>query len=84
MTWAYSLRHLYKREYLNYYRINIIIKDYKDKELTLIVECRVDTFASQELDKEINDELGNFNSLIMDFTNLKYFSSSKLRVLIVT
>ncbi len=73
-----------KREYLNYYRINIIIKDYKDKELTLIVECRVDTFASQELDKEINDELGNFNSLIMDFTNLKYFSSSKLRVLIVT
>ena len=73
-----------KREYLNYYRINIIIKDYKDKELTLIVECRVDTLASKELDKEINDELGNFNSLIMDFTNLKYFSSSKLRVLIVT
>ena len=65
MTWAYSLRHLYKREYLNYYRINIIIKDYKDKELTLIVECRIDTFTSQELDRKINDGLGNFDSLIM-------------------
>lgn len=67
MTWAYSLRHLpiYKREYLNYYRINIIIKDYKDKELTLSVEFRIDTFTSQELDRKINDELGNFDSLIM-------------------
>ncbi|WP_462316409.1 STAS domain-containing protein [Methanobrevibacter sp.] len=52
--------------------------------MTLIVECRVDTFTSQELDREINDEQGNFNSLIMDFTNLEYFSSSRLRVLIVT
>lgn len=62
---VYAIFQSLLREYLNYYRKNIIIKDYKDKELTLIVECRIDTFTSQELDRKINDGLGNFDSLIM-------------------
>ena len=61
-----------------------ITKNYNEKELTLTVEGRIDTITSQDLDKEINEELGNFNSLIMDFTDLEYISSAGLRVLIAT
>ena len=59
-----------------------ITKNYNEKELTLIIEGRVDTITSQELDKEINNEIDNFDSLIMDFTDLDYISSAGLRVLI--
>ena len=61
-----------------------IIKNYNEKELTLSVKGRIDTITSQELDDEINDELGNFDSLIMDFSELDYISSAGLRVLILT
>ena len=61
-----------------------IIKEYDDKELVLAVEGRVDTITSQDLEKEINDEFGNFNSLILDFSALEYISSAGLRVLIGT
>ena len=61
-----------------------IMKDYNEKELTLSIEGRVDTITSQDLDKEISEEIGNFNSLILDFTGLEYISSAGLRVLIAT
>nr|WP_294998049.1 STAS domain-containing protein [uncultured Methanobrevibacter sp.] len=59
-----------------------IVKKYDKKELTMSIEGRIDTITSQILDKEINEEFGNFDSLILDFTNLEYISSSGLRVLI--
>ena len=61
-----------------------ITKNFNDKELTIIVEGRIDTITSQDLEKEINSEIGNFNRLIIDFTNLEYISSAGLRVLIST
>mgnify|MGYP002527735049 CR=1 FL=1 len=61
-----------------------ITKSFNEKELTLSVEGRIDTITSQDLSNEINDEMGNFNSLILDFANLEYISSAGLRVLIST
>ena len=61
-----------------------IEKNYNEKELTLAVEGRIDTITSKDLENEINVEIGNFDSLVMDFTNLEYISSAGLRVLIAT
>ncbi len=61
-----------------------IKKEYNEKELTLSVEGRIDTLTSQDLEKEITAEMGNFDSLIINFKDLEYISSAGLRVLIAT
>ena len=61
-----------------------IITDYNDKELTLTVEGHVDTTNAKDLEDAIDAELGDFDSLILDFANLEYISSAGLRVLIST
>lgn len=61
-----------------------IEKSYNEKELTLAVEGRIDTNTSKEFEEEIEIEMGNFDSLIIDFSQLEYISSAGLRVLIST
>ena len=61
-----------------------IIKNYNEKELRIIVKDRIDTISAPDFENEINDELGKFDSLIIDFTDLEYISSAGLRVLIAT
>lgn len=60
----------------------ILTKDYNEKKLIVAIEGRIDTITSQELDNEINNELGNFESLTLDFTSVEYISSAGLRVLV--
>lgn len=61
-----------------------IEKKYNEKELTIEVADRIDTVTAPDFENEIADEMGNFDSLIIDFSNLEYISSAGLRVLIST
>ena len=61
-----------------------LIKEYNEKELTITVKDKIDTVTAPDFENEIMDEMGNFNSLIVDLTDLKYISSAGLRVLIAT
>lgn len=59
-------------------------KIYNDKELTIKVDNEIDTVNAPDFENEINDEMGKFDSLILDFEKLEYISSAGLRVLIIT
>jgi anti-anti-sigma factor len=61
-----------------------LIKNYNEKELTIKVENKIDTITAPDFENEIMDEMGKFDSLIIDFTDLEYISSAGLRVLIAT
>ena len=61
-----------------------IEKNYDGEELTVLVENQIDTVTAPDFENEINDEMGKFNSLILDFKDLDYISSAGLRVLIAT
>ncbi len=61
-----------------------IVKKYNEKELTIEVGDRIDTVTAPDFENEILDEMGKFDSLIIDFSNLEYISSAGLRVLIAT
>lgn len=61
-----------------------LIKEYNENELTITVKDKIDTVTAPDFENEIMDEMGNFNSLIVDLTDLKYISSAGLRVLIAT
>lgn len=59
-----------------------MIKNFNEKELTISIEGRIDTITSNDLENEVNDEIDNFDSLILDFEKVKYISSAGLRVLV--
>ena len=61
-----------------------LIKEYNEKELTITVKDKIDTITAPDFENEIMDEMGKFDSLIIDFTDLEYISSAGLRVLIAT
>ena len=61
-----------------------LIKQYNEKELTITVKDKIDTITAPDFENEIMNEMGKFDSLIIDFTDLEYISSAGLRVLIAT
>ena len=61
-----------------------ITKTYDEKELTITVDERIDTVTAPDFENEIMDEMGNFDSLILDVNDLEYISSAGLRVLVLT
>lgn len=61
-----------------------IIKTYDEDRLTISVNGEIDTVAAPDLENEITDEMGKFDSLIFDFEKLEYLSSAALGVLIST
>ncbi len=50
--------------------------------LTIALEGRLDTMTAPELEAELNQSLGNAESLELDFGKLEYISSAGLRVLL--
>ena len=46
------------------------------------IDGRLDTITAPNLDKAINEELGDTKNLILDMQNLEYISSAGLRVLL--
>lgn len=57
-------------------------KSINGRVLTISIEGRIDTGTAPELDKEIKSSSENADSLILDFKNVNYISSSGLRVLL--
>ena len=50
--------------------------------LEIALEGRLDTMTAPELEAELNQSLGNAESLELDFGKLEYISSAGLRVLL--
>ena len=59
-----------------------IIKKTDNDTLTLIVEGKLDTATSPELEAVLKNEIKKFSNLVFDFKNLDYISSSGLRILL--
>ena len=58
-----------------------ISKSQEGSALTLVLEGRLDTVTSPELEAVVK-ELGNVDTLVMDIAGLEYVSSAGLRVLL--
>ena len=59
-----------------------ITKEMNGTNLTIALEGRLDTMTAPELEAEMNQSLGNADSLTLDFSKLEYISSAGLRVLL--
>ena len=59
-----------------------ITKELNGADLKIALEGRLDTMTAPELEAELNQSLGNAESLTLDFSGLDYVSSAGLRVLL--
>ncbi|MBR6881184.1 MAG: STAS domain-containing protein [Clostridiales bacterium] len=59
-----------------------INKTKNNDELEIVLEGRLDTTTSPDLEKEVKDDIDGIKSLAFDFTDLEYISSAGLRVLL--
>ena len=60
-----------------------IIKDKEGSKLTIILDGRLDTITSQQLEKELRTSINGITELVFDFEKLTYITSAGLRVLSV-
>lgn len=63
-------------------KIMTIEKKKDGAELVMVVEGRLDTNTSPQLETELKDSLEGVTALIFDFEKLAYISSAGLRVLL--
>ena len=59
-----------------------INKQKEGTSLTLVLEGRLDTITTPELEAVLKEELEDVEALTFDFTALEYISSAGLRVLL--
>ena len=59
-----------------------INKEKNGSELVLTLEGRLDTITAPMLEKELKQEIGGVNLLIMNFAGVECISSAGLRVLL--
>ena len=59
-----------------------ITRELNGADLKIALEGRLDTMTAPELEAELNQYLGNADSLTLDFGKLDYISSAGLRVLL--
>lgn len=60
-----------------------VILNRNDNDLTVVLEGRLDTITSPELEDQLENELDdNIEKLIFDLKGLEYISSAGLRVLL--
>ena len=59
-----------------------ITRETNGANLKIALEGRLDTMTAPELEAELNQSLGNAESLTLDFSKLDYISSAGLRVLL--
>ena len=52
------------------------------KQLTILLEGRLDSFTAPELDAVIDKEVNDIDELVLDLENLEYISSAGLRVVL--
>lgn len=60
----------------------IIEKIIDGKELTIMVEGRLDTMTAPALEKEIEENITGVEKLVLDLKALDYISSAGLRVIL--
>ena len=60
-----------------------ITKTIENDAAVFSLEGRLDTMTAPELEAEMNQSLGNADSLTLDFSKLEYISSAGLRVLLI-
>ena len=59
-----------------------IEKNLNGKELTVILEGRLDTISAPVLEAEMKPSIADIDSLVFDFKGVEYLSSAGLRVLL--
>lgn len=59
-----------------------IDKKVDGKNIELVLSGRIDTTTAPELDKAIQEIIGNAENLVFNFANIDYISSAGLRVLL--